>query len=244
MARFQDQVVLISGGGTGIGRAAAVSFLAEGARVFVTGRREAPLRALEQEYGARVAWRTADVSQSGDAQRVIDAALERFGRLDVLVNNAGVLAVGPLVELSDQEAERVFAVNVLGLVALSRAAIPALSQTQGSILNISSVVSRSVMAGTAIYSASKAAVDQLTRVLAAELGPVGVRVNAISPGMTVTDMSADILDDATREGTIAQTPMGRLGEPADIADAIALLADARASWITGQIVEAAGGFRL
>lgn len=244
MARFQDQVVLISGGGTGIGRAAAVSFLAEGARVFVTGRREAPLRALEQEYGARVAWRTADVSQSGDAQRVIDAALERFGRLDVLVNNAGVLAVGPLVELSDQEAERVFAVNVLGLVALSRAAIPALSQTQGSILNISSVVSRSVMAGTAIYSASKAAVDQLTRVLAAELGPVGVRVNAISPGMTVTDMSADILDDATREGTIAQTPLGRLGEPADIAGAITLLADARARWITGQIVEAAGGFRL
>ncbi|MEM9072272.1 MAG: SDR family oxidoreductase [Myxococcota bacterium] len=244
MARFNDKVVLVSGGGSGIGKAAAELFAAEGAKVFITGRREAPLKAVA-ESGSQLAWLSADVSKPGDAARIVEAAVAAFGRLDVLVNNAGTFTMGPLAESSDDEIARVFSVNVFGTLALTREALPQLIQHQGAVVNVSTTLTRGVMPGTSVYAASKAALDHVTRVIAAEVGPMGVRVNAVAPGLTVTDMSAGFRqNDDAREMAIAQTPMGRMGDPVDVARAIALAASPEASWVTGQVIQASGGFML
>ena len=180
MKAFENKVILITGGGTGIGKAAAVTFLAHGATVVISGRRQAVLEATTKELGASAHFAVGDVSNIGEPKAIVDKTISKFGRLDVLVNNAGTMAMGPLVETSDEEIERVFRTNVFALLALSREAIPHLIKTKGSIINTSSTASTSAMPGTSIYSSSKATVDHITRILAAEYGPSGVRINAVS----------------------------------------------------------------
>ncbi len=245
MKAFEDKVVLITGGGTGIGKATAVAFLAEGAKVVIAGRRQSTLEATTKELGDSAHFVVADVSKSGEPKALVDEIIARYGQLDVLVNNAGTLTMGPLIEASDEEIERVYRTNVFALLAVSREALPHLIKTKGSIINISSTVSKAVMAGTSVYSSSKAAVDHITRVVAAESGPSGVRVNAVAPGLTQTDMSAGIQSDERMLAMmVEQTPMGRVGEPSDVANAVLLLAGDEAGWITGQVVQASGGLSL
>ncbi|MCH6575783.1 MAG: SDR family oxidoreductase, partial [Bacteroidetes bacterium] len=175
----------------------------------------------------------ADVGKSGDPKAIVDEVIKRHGRLDVVVNNAGTLTMGPVMELDDEEVERGFRTNVFAILAMSREALPHLIKTQGSIINISSTVSTSVMPGISVYAASKAAVDHITRTLAVESGPSGVRVNAVAPGLTATDMVAAASPDGQmQEMMVSQTPMGRVGEPQDISSVVRLLASDDAGWVT------------
>ncbi|MCA9717520.1 MAG: glucose 1-dehydrogenase [Myxococcales bacterium] len=241
MNRFTDKVALVTGGGSGIGRAAALAFVAEGGAVVVTGRREAPLRALAEEHPDSVRAITGDISAPGVARRVVDFTLAQFGRLDTVVNNAGVWVAKPLVELTDDDIDLLLSVNVRGVLALTREAVPALQKTRGSVVNVSSTAARASLPGVAAYAGTKAAIERITSSLAVELGPLGVRVNAVAPGLTRTEMSAT-LPDAMAQGMVAQTPLGRLGETADIARAITFLASD--AWITGQSLQSSGGLML
>ena len=246
MSEFDDKVVLVTGGGTGIGKATASAFVEEGATVVISGRRQAVLEATAEELGDSVHPVVADVSKNGQPKALVHETISRYGQLDVLVNAAGTFAVGPVADASDEEIVRVYAVNVFGLLALSREALPHLAKTKGSIINVSSVASESAGAGFSVYSSSKAAVDSITRILATESGPSGVRVNAVSPGFTVTDMSAELLkmDEQMGPMIIEQTPLGRAGQPVDIARAIRLLAGGDAAWTTGQVVQVSGGLSM
>lgn len=239
---FHGKAVLITGGGTGIGRAACEAFLAAGASVMVCGRRQAP---LEETCAAheRAAWTLCDVAAPGAAKAAVEATLERFGRLDVVVNNAGVFVFKPLTETSDDELATILDVNVRGLLSISREAIPALVASKGAIVNVSSVIAQGVLPGSIAYAGSKAAVEQITRCLAMELGATGVRVNCVAPGLTATDMAASITDnpDAAAD-TIRRTPLGRLGTPEEIARTILFLA--ADGWVTGQVVQSSGGLLL
>lgn len=245
MENSANKVVLITGGGTGIGKAAATGFVAKGAQVIITGRRQAVLEETAQELGAQVHFITGDVSKNGEPASIISEVINKFGRLDVLVNNAGTGKMGPLSITSDEDIESIFRTNVFAPLALIREATVHLAESKGTVINISSVAARGMMPGVAAYASSKAAVDHATRLLAAELGPMGIRVNAVAPGLTDTDITADVKSDADMLGMIiAQTPMGRLGTPTDIANAVLLLADESAGWVTGQSVQAGGGFLL
>jgi len=245
MENFENNVVLITGGGTGIGKATASAFIAKGAKVVITGRRQSVLEETTQELGEQAYFIAGDVSKEGEPARIIEETIRKFGRLDVLVNNAGTGKMGPLTETSDEDIESIYRTNVFAPLALIREATTHLANSKGAVINISSVAARGMMPGVAAYASSKAAVDHATRLLAAELGPMGIRVNAVAPGLTDTDITADVKSNEEMLGMIiAQTPMGRLGEPKDIANAVLLLSDSRAGWITGQSVQAGGGFLL
>jgi NAD(P)-dependent dehydrogenase (short-subunit alcohol dehydrogenase family) len=242
--RFEGKVVLVTGGGTGIGKAIAEAFLAEGARVAVSGRRRGLLEEVHAD-GRQALPIEADVSNAEDRRRVIETVVQKLGGLDVLVNNAGVFLAKPLAEAGDEEMAKVFQVNVLGPLALTRDALPHLIRSKGNVINVSSVAATAVMPGTTAYSASKAALDHLTRILAAEVGAQGVRVNVLSPGLTDTDMAVPLLSDkATKQGMVAQTPLGRVGTPADMTGTALFLASQDAGWVTGQILQVSGGALL
>jgi NAD(P)-dependent dehydrogenase (short-subunit alcohol dehydrogenase family) len=243
MSRFANKVALVTGGGTGIGRAVAEALVAEGAKVVVTGRREEPLKQLAGQYPDTVRYITTDVTEKGAPADAVRFVIEQFDRLDVLVNNAGVGTLAPLVELDDDALEQTLSVNVRGLLITTREAIPHLSKSGGAVVNISSTLAQASMPGASAYSGAKAAVERITSALAAELGPQGIRLNSVAPGITETDMSAGIPQEML-DGMIAQTPLGRLGRPEDIAKAVAFLASDDASWITGQVLQSSGGLML
>lgn len=245
MSTFAGKVALVTGGGTGIGKSITEGLVAAGAKVVITGRRLEPLQAVQGAHPDNVALFQADVTKAGDPAKAVSFAIETFGQLDVLVNNAGAFLAKPITETSDDELAQMLNVNVAGVYTFTREAIPHLTKTKGNIVNISSVVATGVMAGTSAYSASKAAVDHLTRLLGAELGPAGIRVNTISPGLTRTDMSAGMLSQSEMEQAMAaQTPLGRIGEAEDIAKAVLYVASEQAEWVTGQILASSGGLLL
>lgn len=245
MENFENSVVLITGGGTGIGKATASAFIVQGAKVVITGRRQSVIDQTVQELGSQAYGIAGDISKHGEPARVIEEVISKFGRLDVLVNNAGTGSMGPLSETSDEVIENIYRTNVFAPLALIREATSYLAESKGVVINISSVTSSGMMPGVVAYASSKAAVDHTTKLLAVELGPVGIRVNAIAPGLTDTDISADVKSNEEMLGmVISQTPLGRLGEPKDIANAVLLLSDNRAGWITGQCVQAGGGYLL
>ena len=244
MSRFTNKTALVTGGGTGIGRAIAKALVAEGAKVVVAGRREQPLKTLAAEHPDAIRYTTLDVTESGSSARAVAFAVETFGGLDVLVNNAGTLgAMGPLAAASDEALRQTFAVNVEGVLITTREALPALSASGGAIVNISSTAARQSMPGTAPYTSSKAAIERITPALAVELGPQGIRVNAVAPGTTQTPMT-DALPTEMTQAMVAQTPLGRIGQPEDIAKAVLFLASDDASWITGQVLQSSGGLML
>ena len=243
---LQDKVALVTGASRGIGAAIARRLAQDGAKVVVNyAQSKAAAEAVVQSIraaGGEAALAPGDVAAPDGPERIVDAARKAFGRLDILVNNAGVLDAAPLADATPEHYERTFAVNVFGLVQVTRAAAPHLPDGSGRIVNTSSIGARGAFAGLSAYVASKAAVDAITRSLAVELGPRGVTVNAVAPGTTETDMlirDPDFLQQAT-----SKTPLGRIGRPEDIAATVAFLTSPDAAWITGQVIDASGGLRF
>jgi meso-butanediol dehydrogenase/(S,S)-butanediol dehydrogenase/diacetyl reductase len=241
--QFDGKVVIVTGAGSGIGAATAKRFGGAGAQVVLNDRTREPLEAVAAGLDpGRVVLQTGDVSEQADAETLIAAAIDRFGRLDVLVNNAGVVPTGPILEASVQDWRKVMAVDVDGVFFCTRAALPHLVQAGGNIVNVSSVSGLSGDWNMSFYNAAKGAVSNFTRSLALELGAQGVRVNAVNPGLTFTGLTQDIKRDQELMRRFAERiPLGRGAEPEEVADVIAFLASDAARYVTGVNLPVDGG---
>ena len=240
-------VVLITGALTGIGRATALAFAQEGARIVVSGRRDQEGQALTQELralGVEAEFIRADVRHEDDVRNLVDKTVARFGRLDVAVNNAGTEGKpGPVTEQTAESYAATFDTNVLGtLLSMKHELRVMQAQGHGSIINISSTYGHEGAAGASVYAASKHAVEGLTKSAALEGAKSGVRINAVAPGPTDTGMLNRFTGSSERKAALTKTvPLGRVGDPAEIAHAAVFLASDNASFITGQILAADGG---
>jgi NAD(P)-dependent dehydrogenase (short-subunit alcohol dehydrogenase family) len=246
------RVAVVTGASSGIGRATANRLAKDQCAVLAVGRDEAALAdvcaGIERE-GGRAAWFAADVMSADAPGAIVGRALSVFGGLDVLVNAAGIIASGPVDATSDELWDRMFAINVRAPFRLIRAAWDALVARRGSVVNISSVAGLRAFPGLAAYCVSKSAVDQLTRVAALDLAPHGVRVNAVNPGVVVTNLHRrGGMDDAKYAAFVEHSrsthPLGRTGTPEEVADLIAYLASPAAGWITGETIAIDGGRHL
>jgi NAD(P)-dependent dehydrogenase (short-subunit alcohol dehydrogenase family) len=249
MSSFKDKVVIITGGSSGIGRAAASHFATLGAHVLITGRRAASLGEAAKAH-ANIESLVADTSVPEDAVRTISKAIELWGRLDILVNNAGAGAIMPLAEVTAERVNDIFAVNVVGPSMLAKEALPHLKETRGSIINISSTYGSKAGAGLSHYGASKSALEYLTRAWALELAPTGIRVNAIAVGPTESGALVGMMGlseeqaEAVKQEERERIPLGRRGNPEEVAHWILLLTDPTVTWVTGQILGVDGGLGL
>ncbi len=248
MAKLIGKVALVTGASKGIGAAVAEQLAAEGASVVVNyssspAQADAVVKRIRDAGGKAKAIR-ADLSKPGEAKKLVEATVAEFGKLDVLVNNAGVYQFVPLDQVDEQHFHRIFDLNVKGTLFATQAAARAFNGSGGSVINVSSVASLAAIPSSSVYSATKAAVDSLTRVLAAELGPKGIRVNSVLPGPVETEGTQAMAEfDQLSKFVIPQTPLGRIGQPRDIATAVSFLASEDAGWITGQVIPVSGGLR-
>lgn len=248
MSKLAGKVAVVTGASKGIGAAIARALAAEGAAVVVNyassrSGADAVVAAITAAGGKASAVQ-GDVSKAADAQGIIDAAVETYGRLDILVNNSGVYEFSPLEAITEEHFHRQFNVNVLGLLLTTQAAAKHLGEG-ASIINIGSIASRITPPGSAVYSGTKGAVDAITGVLARELGPKKIRVNTVNPGMVVTEgtQGAGFIESEMSAAILSQTPLGRLGQPEDIARVVTFLASDDANWLTGEQVLTGGGLR-
>jgi 3-oxoacyl-[acyl-carrier protein] reductase len=239
-----SRVVVVTGGSRGLGAGIVSSFLDSGDRVATCARSSTP---QVEQWSAdaaltdRFLFAKADLSRSADADAFVTAVIERWGRVDVLVNNAGVARDGILGMSDDEDIDTVVDLNLKGTLYMSRlVSRRMLANRSGSIVNVSSIVGRSGYRGLAVYSATKAALDGLTRALARELGSRGITVNGVAPGYLRTEMSHG-LDENQLQQIVRRTPAGRLGEPEDVARAIQFLTDPRNSYLTGHVLVVDGG---
>ena len=242
--RLAGKAAIVTGGGSGIGKAIAAAFVREGAKVAICGRNARRLVQAASEIGPQCLALTADVSRSDEIARVVKRTLEKFERLDILVNNAGILLAGTAESLTDEQWEQTFNTNVRGVWQLSRAALPHMRRAgSGSIINIASVLSSLGARNRVAYAASKGAVLAMTRAMALDHAEENIRINCICPGIVETEMVAAFnLDDNARRQRMAAHPMGRFGQPEDIAGLAVFLASDEARWITGAAFPADGGY--
>ncbi|MBI3925519.1 MAG: 3-oxoacyl-ACP reductase FabG [Armatimonadetes bacterium] len=239
--RLKDQVALVTGAGRGIGKATATLFAQEGASVVVADVSLAEATETASAIGASAMPVTVDVSDRASVDRMVSAALERFGRIDVLVNNAGIIRDAQLIRMSPEDFQAVLDVNLTGVFHCTQAVAPGMiEQGRGVILNASSVVARCGNFGQTNYVASKAGVVGMTLVWARELGRKGVRVNAVAPGFIETRMTEGI-PEKVQEMILGRIPMGRMGRPEEVARVYLWLASAEASYVTGQVLGVDGG---
>ncbi len=243
LSRFQGETVIVTGSSSGIGEGIARRFAAEGANVVLNSRSRDDLENVAKDLDEeRTLIVDGDVGKSGFAKQLVAQAVERFGGLDVLVNNAGVGAFGMLADASDEDIDKVIDVNVKGVLYLCREAIPHLAKTRGSIINTSSVSGTGGDWTLPIYNASKGAVTNLTRSLALQLGRKGIRVNAVNPSITRSEMTGGITDnDDLVKAFMRRMPLGRIAEPDDIAWPVLFLASDDARFVTGVNLAVDGG---
>lgn len=247
MPNLTGKVALVTGSSTGIGAAIAQALAAAGASVVVNyARGQADAEAVVADItaaGGRALAVQADVSSAAGATSLVHQTVAHFGRLDIVVNNAGVYRYAPLEGITEAEFHALFNLNVLGVLLVTQAASPHL-KAGASVINIGSSITRANRPESAVYTATKAALNAITGVLAKELGPRGIRVNSINPGVVDVPRLAgrpDLANDDLLPGIVAQTPLGRLGEPKDIAPAAVFLASDDAAWITGELLHVSGG---
>ncbi len=249
MNRLKGKIAMVTGASKGIGAAIAGHLAAEGASVVVNyssskAGADAVVNRIVQNGGKAIAVQ-ADISQPEDIQRLFAATKKAFGQLDILVNNAGIYEFSPLESITTEHFHKQFNLNVLGLLLATQEAVKHFGHEGGSIINISSVVATLAVPNASVYSSTKAAIVAITRSLAAELGPRKIRVNAINPGMVETEglHAVGFAEGDFRKQTESQTPLGRIGQPADIAPAAVFLASSESAWITGETLYISGGLR-
>lgn len=248
MSKLTGKVAVVTGASKGIGAGIAKALAAAGAAVVVNyssskADADAVVAAITKDGGKAVAV-AGDVSKAEAAQGIIAAAIERFGRLDILVNNSGIYQFAPIEAITEEHFHKHFNINVLGLLLTTQAAVKHLKEG-GSIINIGSGASRFTPPNSAVYTATKGAVDAITGVLARELGPRQIRVNSVNPGVVHTEgtRSGNIIGSDFEKAAVAQTPLGRAGQPDDIAAVVVFLASNDARWLTGEVILATGGMR-
>lgn len=248
MNKLKGKVAVVTGASKGIGAAIAKALATEGASVVVNYASskqgaDAVVAEIEKAGGKAVAVK-GDVSKAAEAKAIVDAAIKHFERLDVLVNNSGVYEFKPLEDITEEHFRQEFDVNVLGLLLTTQAAAKHLGEG-GSIVNIGSLVTRISPPASAVYTGTKGAVDAITGVLARELGPRKIRVNTVSPGMVETEgtHAAGFIGSEFAANAAAQTPLGRIGQPQDIASIVTFLASDDSHWLTGEQLYASGGMR-
>ena len=248
MNKLTGKVAVVTGASKGIGAAIAKALAAEGASVVVNyaSSKAGADQTVDEIFkaGGQAVAVGGDVSKAAEAQGIIDAAIQHYGRLDILVNNSGVYEFSPLDAITEEHFHQQFNVNVLGLLLVTQAAARHLGEG-GSIINIGSVVSRITPPNSAVYTGTKGAVDAITGVLSRELGPRKIRVNALNPGMVETEgtRSAGFIGSDFQLDAVKQTPLGRIGQPGDIASIAVFLASDDSAWLTGEQLLAGGGVR-
>lgn len=248
--KLAGKVALVTGASKGIGASIAQHLAAAGASVVVNyasskAGADKVVAAITAAGGKAFAAQ-GDVANPADITRLLEETKRAFGgRLDILVNNAGVYEFSPLETVTPEHFHRQFNINVLGLLLTTQAAVALFPETGGSVINISSVVSKSAIPGSSVYSATKASVDAITRVLSVELGAKKIRVNSINPGMVETEgvHTAGFAEGDLRKKVEAETPLGRIGQPDDIADPVVFLASDDSRWVNGETIYVAGGMR-
>lgn len=249
MGKLSNKVAIVTGASKGIGAGIAKGLAAAGAAVVVNyaSSKEGAERVVAEivEAGGKAIAVQGDVAKASDVQRIFAETKKAFGRLDVLVNNAGVYQFAALNEITEEQFHRQFNVNVLGLILATQEAVKHFGDGGGSIINIGSNASQLTPPATAVYTATKGSVDAITRVLAKELGPNQIRVNSINPGMVETEgvHASGIIGSDFQKQFEAQTPLGRIAQPADIAPIAVFLASQDSGWLTGETVLASGGLR-
>ena len=249
MSKLSGKVAVVTGASKGIGAGIAKALGAQGASVVVNyssdkAGAEKTVAEITKAGGKAIAV-GASVAKTGDIENLFAETKKAFGKVDILVNNAGVYAFSPIEAVTEEEINRIFSTNVTGLLLTTKAALPLFPTEGGSVINIGSVVSELTPPASSVYTGTKGAVDAITRVLAKELGPKKIRVNAVNPGFTVTEgtHTAGIANSDFETNAIAQTPLGRSGRPDDIADVVTFIASDDARWVTGSLLQAGGGLR-
>lgn len=249
MSKLANKVAVVTGASKGIGAGIARALAAEGASVVVNyaSSKEGADRVVKEirSNGGKAIAVQGDVAKAADVERIFAETKKAFGKVDVLVNNAGVYQFHPLEDVTEQEFHRIFNTNVLGLILATREAAKYFDGEGGSVINIGSVVSRLTPPTSVVYTATKGAVDAVTGVLAKELGPKKVRVNSINPGLVITEgtNSQGIAGSDFEKQLVAQTPLGRAGQPEDIAPIAVFLASDDSRWVTGETLVGSGGLR-
>lgn len=246
MNRFEEKVVVVTGAGTGIGRAVAQRFAKEGAKVLILGRTENTLKETA-EADEDISYVVADIEKDEDIEKVVSEVKEKYGRMDILVNNAGWAPVTPFSDVRMDEYDKVFGINVRALVNITLHMLPMLKESKGNVINMSSVICKNHLLNMSMYAGTKAAVEIFTQIWAKELAPEGVRVNAIGVGSIETPIygKTELSDSGIKEHIEKITkaiPQGHFGKPEDIAAVAAFLASDEAGFITGSIYGIDGGF--
>ena len=240
----KKRVAIVTGGGSGIGLAIAETFVKNNIQTIIVGRDSAKLDAAKQKLGEACIPFVCDLSNLSTIPALVEKVISEFGQIDILVNNAGINMKKEFTEVSDEEFQRIILTNLTAVFSLSREVVKEMLKIKsGSIINISSMAAQYGLPKVIAYSASKTAIEGMTRAMAVELSPQGIRVNCIAPGFIATDMSSKALngDKERKDKVFSRTPMGILGQPADIGDAALFLASDAAKYITGVVLPVDGG---